>query len=273
MSIQYFKYLVRSMIGFLYYAKYKESNKTEYLLESKRLIKNSLKLDCTCVILRAAIFYLTNMEYSQSTKICDTFLTFPRKQKLDCSYFKYYACILMKVFHQIFEGGTTEEMENIMKAILPIFYCSVNFKYLPGNYDITQHNPSWIFRNFTNIYFHGLYLDVTFMTAEKWVVPDPILYELLSLPEHAENEVFQFSGLNLDPMFACIQTKFLCYHSMENVNGMAEMLALMSSIVPFTTNIRCEYLNMLAYCQIKAGHHRQSAKSILQSLHIFSIEV
>jgi hypothetical protein len=70
-------------------------------------------------------------------------------------------------------------------------------------------------------------------------------------------------------MFVSIQTKFLCYHSMENVNGMAEMLALMSSIVPFTTNIRCEYLNMLAYCQIKAGHHRQSAKSILQSLHIF----
>ena len=29
MSIQYVKYLVRSMIGFLYYAKYKESNKTD----------------------------------------------------------------------------------------------------------------------------------------------------------------------------------------------------------------------------------------------------
>ena len=32
MSIQYVKYLVRSMIGFLYYAKYKESNKTEFYL-------------------------------------------------------------------------------------------------------------------------------------------------------------------------------------------------------------------------------------------------
>ena len=271
-AIQYAKYLVRSMIGFLYYAEHKESNRMDFLFASKRLIKKSLHLDCTCVILRAATFYLTNMEYSQSTKICDTFLTFPPKQKLDSSYFEYDTYITIKVFHQIFEGATTEEIENILKAILPMFYRSVKFKYLPGNYDITQHNPAWIFRNFTNICFHGLYMDVTFMTAEKWVVPDPILYELLSLPEHAENEVFQFSGIYLDPMFACIQTKLLCYHSMGNVNGMAEMLTLMNSFITenkFTTQSSCVYLNMFAYCQIKARHNKQSVKNILQSLCIF----
>jgi hypothetical protein len=71
MSIQYFKYLVRSMIGFLYYAKYKESNKTEYLLESKRLIHKSLNLDNTSVKLRAATFFLTNLECRQSIEICE----------------------------------------------------------------------------------------------------------------------------------------------------------------------------------------------------------
>jgi hypothetical protein len=30
------------------------------------------------------------------------------------------------------------------------------------------------------------------MTAEKWVVPDPILYELLSLPQVADNEELPF---------------------------------------------------------------------------------
>jgi hypothetical protein len=62
------------------------------------------------------------------------------------------------------------------------------------------------------------------MTAEKWVVPDPIQYELLSLPQVADNEELTCSGIHLDPMFVCIQTKFLCYHSMGNVNCMANML-------------------------------------------------
>jgi hypothetical protein len=59
---------------------------------------------------------------------------------------------------------------------------------------------------------------------------------------------------------------------MGNVNGMAEMLAVMNSCITehtFTTQSSCAYLNMLAYCQIKAGYHRQSVKSILQSLRIF----
>ena len=79
-AIEYAKYLIRSMIGFLYYAKYKESHKMVALLTSKRLIKKSLNLDSTCVKLRAATFFLTNMEYSQSIKICDTFLTCPPRQ-------------------------------------------------------------------------------------------------------------------------------------------------------------------------------------------------
>ena len=59
---------------------------------------------------------------------------------------------------------------------------------------------------------------------------------------------------------------------MGNVNGMADMLTLIDRFVTniiSTTTISCEYLNMLAYCQIKAGHHRQSVNSILQSLRIF----
>ena len=117
---------------------------------------------------------------------------------------------------------------------------------------------------------------VTFITAEKWVVPDPILYELLSLPHNTEYEVFPFSGIYLIPIFVCLQTKFLCYQSIGNTNGMAEILTLMNSFITentFTTKPSYLYLNMFAYCQIKAGHHRQSVKSILQSLRFCSIDV
>ena len=150
-----------------------------------------------------------------------------------------------------------------MKEILPMFYSSVKLKSLPGNYDITQQNPVWIFRNLTSIFFNGLYADVTFMTAEKWVVPDPNQYELLSLPKNADNELMSFSGIYLDPMCVCLQTKLLCYHSIGNANGMAEILTLMSSFITentFTTHTSCAYLNMFTYCQIKAGHHKQSVK-------------
>jgi hypothetical protein len=111
------------------------------------------------------------------------------------------------------------------------------------------------------------------MTAEKWAVPDPIQYELLSLPKNADNEVMSFSGIYLDPMFVCLQTKLLCYHSIGNAHGMAEVLTLMNSFITenkCTTRSSCAYLNMFAYCQIKAGHHKQSVKSILQSLSITS---
>ena len=272
-DIEYANYLVRSMLGFLYYAKYTESSKTDMLRASKRLIQTSLNLDNSCVKLRAATFYLINMEYSQSIEMCDTFLTFPPRHKIDSSFLEYVNEMYMEVF-QLLEVKKTEEIENIMKAILSMSYCSVKLKSLPGNYDITQQNPVWIFRNFTNIFFHDLSVDVAFMRAEKLMVPEPILYELLSLPQVAYYNQVPFSGILLDPMFACHQTKFLCYHSMGNVSGMAEMLTFMSFFTvntenTFTAQSICVYLNMLAYCQIKAGHHRQSVKSILLSLRIF----
>ena len=272
-AIHYVKYVVSSMASFLYYAKYKESNKAQFLLASKQLIQKSLDLDSSCIKLRAATFFLIHVEYNQSIEICDKFLTFPPRYKIDSSYLEYFDDIEKKVSQQLFEEKTTEEIENIMKEILPMFYSSVKLKSLPGNYDITQQNPVWIFRNLTNIFFNGLYADVTFMMAEKWVVPDPIQYELLSLPKNADNELMSFSGIYLDPMFVCLQTKLLCYHSIGNANGMAEILTLMSSFITentFTTHSSCAYLNMFTYCQIKAGHHKQSVKSILQSLRISS---
>jgi hypothetical protein len=178
----------------------------------------------------------------------------------------------VNVFEQLLEEKTTEEIENSTKAILSMFYSSVKLKSLPGNYDITQQNPIWIYRNFTSISFHDLYTGVAFMTAETWVVPDPIQYELLSLPEDAYCERFPCSGIDLDPMFVCLQTKLLCYHAMANVNGMAKILTLMRNFITkitITANTNYVYLNMLTYCQIKAGHHRQSINYILLSLCIF----
>jgi hypothetical protein len=111
------------------------------------------------------------------------------------------------------------------------------------------------------------------MTAEKWVVPDPIQYELLSLSQYTDDDKFPIGGIHLDSRFVCLQTKLLCYHSKDNINGTAEMLTLMNSFIAETTYITQSsyaYFNMFAYCQIKARHHRQSVKSILQSLRIFS---
>jgi hypothetical protein len=39
-------------MGFLFYVKYKESNKTDFLLASKRLIQKSIDPDNSCVKLR-----------------------------------------------------------------------------------------------------------------------------------------------------------------------------------------------------------------------------
>jgi hypothetical protein len=153
-SIQLFKYFVRSMVGFLYYAQYKESNKTEILIASKRLVNKSLNLESAGIKLRVATFFLTNLEYSQSIEICDTFLTFPPRCKMD-SYGDYIEDIITKLIEPLFKGKTTEGIENVMKAILPMFYSSVELKSLPGNYDITQQNPVWIFLNCTNIFSHG----------------------------------------------------------------------------------------------------------------------
>jgi hypothetical protein len=74
--IQYAKYQVKSILGFLHYVKYKESNKTMFLLKSKRLIQNSLNLDNSSVKLRAATFFLTYLEYSQSIEFVTHFSLF-----------------------------------------------------------------------------------------------------------------------------------------------------------------------------------------------------
>ena len=265
------------MMSFLYYAKYTESKKTKFVLASKKLIQKSLNLDNSCVKLRAATLYLTDLEYSQSIKICDEFLTFPPRHQVqgalgvERSNYIYVNDKLRLLLQHLSMVKTTDDIKNIMTEILLMFYTSVKLKSLPGNYDRTQQNFVWVFHNFTNIFFHDVYMDVTFMTAEKWVVPDPIQYELLSLQQNAD-EVFPISGIHLDPMFVCLQTKFLCYHSMGNAHCMAEMLTLMNNCISedtFTTQSSYVYLNMLAYCQTKAGQHRQSVKSILQSLRIF----
>jgi hypothetical protein len=208
MSIQFSKYFVRSMVGFLYYAKYKESNKTEFVLASKRLVQKSLNLESSCIKLRSAKFFLTNLKYSKSIEICDTFLTFTPRYQMHC-YGDYIVEIITKLIGPLFKGKTTEGIENVMKAILPMFYSSVELKSFPANYDITQQNPVWIFRSFTNIFFHGLYMDAIFMTAEQWVVPDPIQYELLSLLPNADEE-FPFSGIHLDPIFVRFLIRLFC---------------------------------------------------------------
>ena len=82
MSCHYIKYLVSSMVGFLYYSKYKEAKKVDLLFASKRLIQKSLNLDNSCVKLPAATFFVANLEYSQAIAICDTFLKFPPKHKI-----------------------------------------------------------------------------------------------------------------------------------------------------------------------------------------------
>jgi hypothetical protein len=151
--IQYAKYQVKSILGFLYYVKYKESNKTIFLLKSKRLIQNSLNLDNSSVKLRAATFFLTCLEYSQSIEICDTFLTFPPKYILSHAYL---TDIWKKVRERLCMVNTTEEIENIMKAIYPVLNKPVELKLMPGNYDITQQNPVWIFV-ISQTYFSMIY--------------------------------------------------------------------------------------------------------------------
>jgi hypothetical protein len=122
-AIEYAKYFIRSMIGFLYYVKYKESNKTEDLLESKRLIHKSLNLDNTSVKLRAATFFLTNLEFSQSIEICEKFLAFPPKHNANGEYLNH---IYVNVSEQLLEDKTTEEIENTTKAILSMLHSSSN---------------------------------------------------------------------------------------------------------------------------------------------------
>ena len=113
------------------------------------------------------------------------------------------------------------------------------------------------------------------MTAEKWVVPDPIQYELLSLPQPPplpNDDMAHLSGIYLDPVFVCFQTKLLCRHSTGDVQRMPVILTVMRIFIkhmPLDAKTNYVYLNMFTYCQIKAGHHKQSVKSILRSLRTF----
>jgi hypothetical protein len=61
------------------------------------------------------------------------------------SYVEYTVGITKTLFDQVFKVKRTEEIENIMKEILPMLYNSVKLKSLPENYDITQKIPVWIF--------------------------------------------------------------------------------------------------------------------------------
>ena len=126
MAFHYVKYVVRSMVGLLYYVKYKESKLTYLLLASKPLIQKWLNLDNSCVKLRAATSFLTNLEYCQSIEICDGFLNFPPRHKIDSGHNKYVDDIVMKVSQQLLKVKTTEDIESIMKAILPMFYIPSN---------------------------------------------------------------------------------------------------------------------------------------------------
>jgi hypothetical protein len=110
-----------------------------------------LNLDNSCVKLRAATFFLTNFEYSQAIKICDTFLTFPPRHKVQVAFgverssYIYAKDKILRLRQQLSKVKTTEEIENIKTEILPMFYASVKLKSLSRNYDITNVAA----RNFT----------------------------------------------------------------------------------------------------------------------------
>ena len=165
-AIHYATYFVRSMLGFLNYAMYKESKKTDFLLALKQLIQNSLNLDNSWIKLRAATFFVTNLEYSQSIENCDIFLTFPLRHKVNSSHGEYIDIIWMNVFKQLHKGKMTEEIENSMKEILPMLYSSVELKSLPGNYDITQQNPAWTFV-ISQTYFSMIYARTWMLWRQK----------------------------------------------------------------------------------------------------------
>ena len=161
--------IVRRMLGFLYYVTYKESNKTNVWLASKRLIQKSLNLDNSCVKLRAAKFVLTNLEYSQSIEIDDTFLTFPTRHQLNSEYMH---AIGDKVFEQLFKVKTTEEIENIMKAILPMLCSSIEIYAWKLRYNTTK-SRLYIPQFHKHIFPWSKHVR-NFYDADKWMVPDAI---------------------------------------------------------------------------------------------------
>jgi hypothetical protein len=130
-GIHYVVDFVRSMMGFLFNVKYKESNKTDFLnypdLSIFELVALMQVRNPFCLILYT-LHWIRNPSY---------FWQSPQHNE----------CLFL------------EEIENIMKTILLMFYNSVKLKFFPGKYDITQHNTIWICRNFTIICFHGISID------------------------------------------------------------------------------------------------------------------
>jgi hypothetical protein len=84
------------------------------------------------VKLRAATFFLTNLEYSKSVEMCDTFITFPPTYKMEINDGEYIEDLKKKMHHQLFHGKTSDEIENIMNAILPMLCRSFKLKSLPN---------------------------------------------------------------------------------------------------------------------------------------------
>jgi hypothetical protein len=74
----------------------------------------------SCVKLRTATFFLTNLEYSQAIEICDTFLTFPPTHKVNSGFNECFYYIEQEVHQQLRKVKTTAEIVNIMKEILPM---------------------------------------------------------------------------------------------------------------------------------------------------------
>jgi len=62
-----------------------------------QLVQKSLNLESSCIKLRGATFFVTNLEYNQLIEMCDTFLTFQPKYRMD-SYADYIKDIITKFF-------------------------------------------------------------------------------------------------------------------------------------------------------------------------------
>jgi hypothetical protein len=72
------------------------------------------------------------------------------------------------VFEQLFKVKTIEEIENIMKAILPMLYSSIEIYAWKLRYNTTKSRL-----DIPHI-FHDLNMNVTFIAADTWMVPDAI---------------------------------------------------------------------------------------------------
>ena len=101
----------------------KNQLKTTFVHASKRLIQKPLHLDNSCVKLRTATFFLTNLAYRQSIEMCDTFFICPPRRKVNG---EYISAIGMNVLEQLCKVKTTAEIENIMTTSCQCFIVPSN---------------------------------------------------------------------------------------------------------------------------------------------------